>query len=87
MKYMQVKLAEISKAKYYAARTNNKLDAERPLGFIATIDGTRQLFLSVDSKFYCGMLTPWQSDDMFMKMKFLDVRQFIAAQFEEPEAA
>jgi len=87
MKYMQVRLVEITKAKYFAARTNNKLDAERPLGFIVTIDGQRTLFLSVDGKFYSGMLMPWQSNDMFMLMKFNEVKQFTAAQFETPEAA
>ena len=87
MKYMSVKLTETTKAKYYAARSNNKLDAERPLGFIVTLSGQRMLFISVDGKFYSGILMPWQSNDMFMQMQFNEVRQFTAAQFVVPDAA
>jgi len=86
MKYLRVPMAETTKAKYYAAR-NNPLDAQRPLGFITTIDGERMLFISVDGKFYSGKLLPWQTNEMFMQMQFNEMRQFCAAQFEAPEAA
>jgi hypothetical protein len=85
MRYMSVHLAEISKQQYYAARSQGPIVAERPLGFITTRDEQRTLFISDGGKFYRGHLSFVQTNDMFMRMKFTEVRQFIAAQFEQPE--
>lgn len=85
MRYMRVHLVETTKAKYYAARNNSKIEAHRPLGFIVIISGERLLHISDGGKFYVGMLMPWQTNDMFMQMQFNEVKQFITAQFIEAE--
>lgn len=85
MRYMRVPLTEISKGKYYSTRSNAILDAERPLGYILTMNGQRVLFIAVDGKFYMGNLMPWQSNEMFMQMQFNEIKAFTAAQFEQPE--
>lgn len=85
MRYMSVRLTEISKAQYYAARSNTEVVAQRPLGFIALQDGHRMLYINC-GKFYMGHLSFVQTNEMFMQMKFLEVQEFVAAQFVEMDA-
>ena len=84
MRYMSVELSKISKDQYYAARSNDEVVAQRPLGFITTHDNIRTLYINSDG-FYMGQLSFTQTNDMFMQMKFLEVRQFIQAQFKQPD--
>ena len=86
MRYMSVALTEISKDQYYAARSNDLIMVERPLGFITSTAKGRTLYLSVDGKFYTGLLSIIQTNDMFMQMKFNEVQNFVRAQFELAEA-
>lgn len=86
MRYMNVDLTVITKAEYYKARDAGPIIASRPLGFITEQDNMRMLYLSDDGKFYRGQLSFVQTNDMFMKMKFNEVKQFIRAQFELSEA-
>jgi len=86
MRYMTVALTEISSEQYYAARSNDLIMVERPLGFITSTPNGRTLYLSVDGSFYSGQLAFTQTNDMFMQMKFNEVKNFVRAQFELAEA-